>query len=177
MEQLKKVPTACAVCGSCCEVEACVEDGRLVSIEGAKCAKGVAGAQFEYNPERILYPMKRTGEKGEGKFIRISWEEAYQIIAEELLKIREKYGARSLVTYVGYPKWIRPAYLRFANAFGTPNFCTEIQHLLSGGGLWPGDLCMEMGSAVRTLLIPIHCWCGVPICITAIPAWEKCTSG
>lgn len=104
MAQLKKVPTACAVCGSCCEVEACVEDGRLVSIEGAKCAKGVAGAQFEYNPERILYPMKRTGEKGEGKFIRISWEEAYQIIAEELLKIREKYGARSLVTYVGYPK-------------------------------------------------------------------------
>ena len=64
MAQLKKVPTACAVCGSCCEVEACVEDGRLVSIEGAKCAKGVAGAQFEYNPERILYPMKRTGEKG-----------------------------------------------------------------------------------------------------------------
>ena len=63
MAQLKKVPTACAVCGSCCEVEACVEDGRLVSIEGAKCAKGVAGAQFEYNPERILYPMKRTGKK------------------------------------------------------------------------------------------------------------------
>ena len=83
MGETKIVKTSCAVCGACCEIDAYVEDGKLVSVEGAKntpmqeggmCAKGVAAAQFEYNPERILYPMKRIGEKGEGKFARISWD-------------------------------------------------------------------------------------------------------
>ena len=69
------VPSA----GPAVKIDAYVEDGKLVSVEGAKntpmqeggmCAKGVAAAQFEYNPERILYPMKRIGEKGEGKFAR-----------------------------------------------------------------------------------------------------------
>ncbi len=134
MSETKIVKTSCAVCGACCEIDAYVENGRLVSVEGGKntkmqqggmCAKGAAAAQFEYNQERILYPMKRIGEKGEGKFARISWDEAYDIIAENMLKIRETYGAKSAVFYVGYPKWFRPAMLRFSNAYGSPNFCTE----------------------------------------------------
>lgn len=69
--------------------------------------------------------MKQVGEKGHGKFVRISWEEAYQTIAEKLLSIREQYGARSTIFYAGYPKWYRPALLHLANAYGSPNYCTE----------------------------------------------------
>lgn len=134
MSEARIVKTTCAVCGSCCEVDAYVENGKMISVEGARnmpgqkggmCAKGAAGAQFLYNQERVLYPMKRTGERGSGNFERISWDEALDMIAERLLDIRDRYGARSVVFYAGYPKWFRPALLRLANAYGTPNFCTE----------------------------------------------------
>ena len=134
MSKTRIVKTTCSTCGPCCEVDAYVEGGKLVGVEGARntpaqsgglCAKGAAALQYVYNKERILYPMRRAGEKGEGKFERISWDEAYEMIAENLLRIRESYGARSTVFYAGYPKWFRPALLRMANAYGSPNFCTE----------------------------------------------------
>ena len=93
MSETKIVKTTCSTCGPCCEVDAYVKDGKLISVEGSRntpmqsgglCAKGVAATQYVYNKERILYPMKRTGRKGEGKFERISWDEAYEMIAEEL---------------------------------------------------------------------------------------------
>lgn len=131
-KEVKK--TFCGICGPCCPINAYVEDGRIVSVEGRKlspaqggglCSKGAASKQYVYNKERVLYPMKRVGEKGSGEFERISWEEAYEIIAGKLLPIREKYGAKSTIFYTGYPKWYRPALLRFANAYGSPNYCTE----------------------------------------------------
>lgn len=134
MSDARIVKTTCAICGGCCEVDAYIENGKLISVEGARnmpgqnggmCAKGAAAAQFLYNPERIRYPMKRVGEKGSGNFERISWNEALDMIAERLLNIREAYGAKSTVFYAGYPKWFRPALLRLSNAYGSPNFCTE----------------------------------------------------
>lgn len=134
MSKRRIVKTTCGICGPCCPVDAHVQEGKLVSVEGSKegaaqsgslCAKGLAAKQYVYNKERILYPMKRIGKKGEGRFERISWEEAYDMIAENLLEVKEKYGAEATVFYTGYPKWYRPALLRLANAYGSPNFCTE----------------------------------------------------
>ena len=134
MSETKIVKTTCSTCGPCCEVDAYVKDGKLISVEGARntpmqsgglCAKGVAASQYVYNKERVLYPMKRAGRKGEGRFERISWDEAYDMIADNLLRVRRTYGAKSTVFYAGYAKWYRPALLRLANAYGTPNFCTE----------------------------------------------------
>lgn len=134
MSETKIVKTACGICGPCCQADAYVKDKVLVSVEGSRnvkgqsgglCAKGMAAKQYVYNKERLLYPMKRAGKKGEGKFTRITWDEAYDIIAENLLKVRDTYGARSTVFYTGYPKWYRPALLRLANAYGSPNYCTE----------------------------------------------------
>ena len=134
MSETKIVKTTCSTCGPCCEVDAYVKDGKLVCVEGARntpmqsgglCAKGVAAVQYVYNKERILYPMKRAGRKGEGRFERISWDEAYDMIADNLLRVRSEYGAKSAVFYAGYAKWYRPALLRLANAYGSPNFCTE----------------------------------------------------
>lgn len=134
MSETKIVKTTCSTCGPCCEVDAYVKDGKLISVEGARntpmqsgglCAKGVAAIQYVYNKERVLYPMKRAGRKGEGRFERISWDEAYDMIADNLLRVRRTYGAKSTVFYAGYAKWYRPALLRLANAYGSPNFCTE----------------------------------------------------
>lgn len=167
MGDTKIVKTTCSTCGSCCEVDAYVRDGKLMSVEGARntplqsggmCAKGVAATQYVYNKERIQYPMKRVGKKGEGRFERISWDEAYEMIAENLLRIRKEYGARSTVFYAGYPKWYRPALLRLANAYGSPNFCTESSTCfqaaaLAWRSLYGNGICGPDMKNAKTLLI------------------------
>lgn len=167
MSEMKIVKTTCSTCGPCCEVDAYVKDGKLISVEGSRntpmqsgglCAKGVAATQYVYNKERILYPMKRVGEKGEGKFKRITWDEAYDMIADNLLRIRREYGARSTVFYVGYAKWYRPALMRLANAYGSPNFCTESSTCFQAAALawrsvYGNTICGPDLKNTRTLLI------------------------
>ena len=55
----------------------------------------------------------------------ISWEEAFDLIASRLLKIKEESGPESIVFYAGYPKWMRPFLKHLAHSFGSPNYCTE----------------------------------------------------
>ena len=99
--EVKLVPTFCAMCGpsSGCGVMAKVVDGKFVGIEpfpecptnnGKNCPKAHAAPQWVYSPDRIKYPMKRVGEKGEGKFERISWDEAIQLIADKLLELMKR---------------------------------------------------------------------------------------
>lgn len=124
----------CGLCGGQCLVDAYVKDGKVIKVEGNKtfpmangriCVKGAALKQALYHPDRLRYPMKRTGERGEGKFERISWDEALDTIAQKLNESKEKYGARSTMIYCGHPKWFRPQLTDFANQYGTPNFGTE----------------------------------------------------
>lgn len=97
--EIKKV--RCNICSAGCPIDAYVQDGKLLSVEGSRdwpgqqgglCSKGAASRQYVYNKDRILYPMKRVGERGSGEFERISWEEAYAMIANNLLRIRENMG-------------------------------------------------------------------------------------
>ncbi len=153
---LKKVN--CGICPSACRIDTYVENGKIASIEGKLCSKGAASRQYVYNKERILYPMKQTGEKGNGRFERISWGEAYGIIADRLLEIRESYGAQSAVFYAGYPKWYRPALLRLSNAYGSPNFCTESSTCFQAAALawrstFGNQICFPDMAHTNTLLI------------------------
>ena len=124
----------CGFCGGKCFVDVYCKDGKVVKIEGNKtmpcangriCVKGAAMKQALYNPKRLLYPMKRVGERGEGKFERISWDEAYSTIAEKLNASKEKYGADSTLFYVGHPKWFRYQMTELANSYGTCNMGSE----------------------------------------------------
>ena len=148
---MEKKQIFCGICSTGCPMDVYVEDGKVVSVEGrvengksrGLCSKGAASKQYLYNEERILYPMKRVGERGSGEFERISWEEAYDLIVENLNRVKEQYGAKSVVFYAGYPKWYRPALLRLANAFESPNFCTESSTCFQAGvevGLRKRDL-------------------------------------
>jgi anaerobic dimethyl sulfoxide reductase subunit A len=100
------VPTFCAMhCGGACVLKAYVKDGiitRMETDEGEKpllraCVRGRAYRQAVYAPDRILYPLKRVGERGEGKFERISWDEALNTVATELKRVRDSYGPEAIL--------------------------------------------------------------------------------
>ena len=125
------VRTACpAHCGSnACGILAHVSDGRITKLEPAPfpdnyyrriCQKGLSSLQILYHPDRIQYPMRRTGERGEGKWERVSWDEALDYIAGRLKDITAKYNSRSAAWVIGGPgngtvKF--GAYTRFAGCF------------------------------------------------------------
>ncbi|MCI8365978.1 MAG: molybdopterin-dependent oxidoreductase [Eggerthellaceae bacterium] len=88
-----------------CMLKCTVRDGNLVMIEPRAnddyrfqniCMKGISELQNIYGEARIQYPMKRTGERGSGQFERISWDEAFAMIAENLQRVIDKYGPESL---------------------------------------------------------------------------------
>src|SRR5262245_61420097 len=97
IQDLKTIRGACPHdCPDTCSFFVTVEDGRAVKIEGAKdhpttdgflCAKVNRYLERTYSPQRVLYPMRRAGEKGRGIFERISWDEALDTIAAKFKEI------------------------------------------------------------------------------------------
>ncbi len=105
-EAEKVVATTCSShCGASCLLKVHVKNGVITRIEtddGEEpqlrgCLRGRAYRQRVYDPGRILYPMKRVGARGEGKFERISWDEALDKIAGELKRVRDTYGPASIL--------------------------------------------------------------------------------
>ncbi len=127
------------VCGMCCSsiycgVDAYIQDGRVIKVEGSKehfmnqgllCAKGQGIRQYLYKPTRLKTPLRRVGERGEGKFEPISWEEAYRTMAEQMNRIKRESGPEAVAFYSGYEKWYRAFFHRFAWSFGSPNYGSE----------------------------------------------------
>ncbi len=107
-EQIVTVFTPCAGCHQKCVLWVHVVDGRITKTEPAQfpdqpednhcCLKGIASARFPYQPDRLKYPVKRVGERGEGKWEQISWDEALDTVAEMLKETRDKYGAKAVFT-------------------------------------------------------------------------------
>lgn len=100
------VRTACiGHCGGTCLLRVHVKDGVITKIETddgeepqfRACLKGRANRQRVYAPDRLKYPLKRTGERGEGTFERISWDEALNTIAAELIRVKEVYGPSAVL--------------------------------------------------------------------------------
>ena len=95
----------CSHCGGSCLLKVHIKDGVITRIESddgeepqyRACARGRAYRQRVYAPDRVLYPMKRVGARGQGKLERISWDEALDTIAKELTRVRETYGPASIL--------------------------------------------------------------------------------
>ncbi len=130
----RMIPTFCSLCGPSmgCGLNCYVRDGRLVRVEGMKespinngklCPKAYASMQWLYSPQRLRYPLKRVGEKGEGKFERITWDEALDIIADKLKEQKEKYGPESLAILSPQARTYKSYFIRFLTAHGSPNYC------------------------------------------------------
>lgn len=117
-------------CHGGCGVLAHIKDGKLVKIEGDPdhpmnqgrlCARALAMTQYVDHPDRLRYPVKRTGKRGEGKWLRITWAEAFDLIEEKMNTIREEHGPESMVFNVGTGRDIYAWICMLAYAYGSPN--------------------------------------------------------
>ncbi|MBG3058080.1 molybdopterin-dependent oxidoreductase [Proteus mirabilis] len=111
----KVVWSACTVnCGSRCPLRMHVVDGEIKYVETDNtgndvydefhqvraCLRGRSMRRRVYNPDRLRYPMKRVGKRGEGKFERISWDEAFDTISDTMKRLIKDYGNESI--YLNY---------------------------------------------------------------------------
>ena len=135
----KVVRTVCQDSHFECGVLVHVEDGKVTKIEGDPkhpqsrgfiCVKGRAQPQILYHPERLKYPLKRVGERGEGKWQRVSWDQALDGIAEKFTEVRKKYGPEANGTYVGTgPRGSSITQRLLATALGTPTIVATDLHI------------------------------------------------
>jgi anaerobic selenocysteine-containing dehydrogenase len=88
------------------------------------CSRGLAFQQLVYHPDRLIYPLKRASGKGQGKWQRISWDEALITIADKYKQIIRDYGAEAIVLGYGTGRNYENFLYRFANLLGTPNVIT-----------------------------------------------------
>ena len=91
-----------------CGIDALVADEKIVSIRPAEfpaqldvksriCMMGMARHEYQYHPDRLLYPLRRTGRRGQGQWERITWEEAIDLFVERQNSIADRYGSRSVL--------------------------------------------------------------------------------
>lgn len=126
---IERIPTLCLNCSTVCGMIAKVQDGKVLKLEGNPldpnsrgklCAKGQAAITMLDDPDRLLFPMRRIGPRGSGKWERITWDEAITAIAEPLRRLRRAGHPERLMVQYGRDR--TNGFLdRFTDAFGTPN--------------------------------------------------------
>ncbi len=134
----KTIRTACQSCHMECGVLARVKDGRVIGIEGDPnhpmsrgflCVKGRAEPERLYHADRLNYPLRRAGERGELKWERISWNEALDEIAEKLTAVKEKYGPESIASINGTGPRASLVCALIPYALGSPNNISVDLHI------------------------------------------------
>jgi thiosulfate reductase/polysulfide reductase chain A len=125
----REVATFCELCFWNCGVVARVRKNRILSLRGhpdypnAKgklCGRGQAGAASVVDEDRLRYPMIREGKRGEGRFRRVGWGEAYKAIAEGFGRIKKRYGPEALALF--YHGTGGPMLRTMMVAYGSPNY-------------------------------------------------------
>jgi anaerobic selenocysteine-containing dehydrogenase len=120
------------MCHGGCGVLVHVRNDKVVRIEGdpesplnrgRMCPKGLASIEHLYSPNRLKYPLRRKGRRGEGKWQRIPWDEALDEIAQRINLIKTEFGVQSVAIGTGTGRHHFMHVIRFANALGTPNWC------------------------------------------------------
>lgn len=128
------VKSTCELCNEGCGVLVHLSNGKPVRVEGdpdnpinrgAICKKCRASIDILHSPARLRYPLKRKGARGEGSWEQITWDEALNTIAGELSRLKEQFGAESIVFIRGGAQGYQDNYTgRFANVFGSPNIAS-----------------------------------------------------
>src|SRR6185436_5294445 len=103
------VETSCPLdCPDACSLAVTVQNGKVVNIDGSHknpvtegyiCAKVRKFGDRVYGPDRLLYPAIRKGRKGEGRFARVSWDEAIELIASKFEQAKAESGGASILPY------------------------------------------------------------------------------
>ena len=136
----KKVRTVCFDCHSKCGVILTVNDNdEILRVEGDKnnpvndgilCVKAFSAQEIHAHPDRLKYPLKRAGKRGEGKWERITWDEALDIIEKKIRETIEEYGPQSVIISQGTGR-------------GSNHFLDRLNNTWNGGGkVWPTHVCL-----------------------------------
>jgi anaerobic selenocysteine-containing dehydrogenase len=114
----------CGICPGGCGVNVVLVDGKVERITpikghpiGVVCVRGVHSKEIIYSRDRLKYPLLRVGEKGEGKFVRIGWDEAIERVVRAFQQIKEEYGAQAVMSYFGRGSFES----NILDVFGTPD--------------------------------------------------------
>lgn len=131
----KHIASSCEMCVNKCGFYAHVVDGRVKKLNpnpkffksrAMLCARGNAGAEEPYNPERLTTPLLRVGERGEGKWKKISYDEAFKILAEKLAENKVKHENRSSVLFASSEGFQEECFHYLVQSYGSTN---TVRHL------------------------------------------------
>ena len=122
------IPTYCEICFWKCGAIAKVINGKVVKLDGNPlhpgsrgklCGRGQGGLGLLYDPDRLKTPLIRTGNRGDGKYRKASWEEALSLVASKMTKIKEQYGPEAVALFShGSPT---EHFYHLLQAYGSPN--------------------------------------------------------
>lgn len=124
--------STCRMCHGGCSALIHVQDGRIVEIvgdpegplnRGRLCPMGAASVQLVHHPARLTHPLIRAGERGEGRWRQASWDEAYDVVCDNIRAIWTEYGREGIALGTGTGRHHCNFVPRFANQLGTPNWC------------------------------------------------------
>ncbi len=136
-------------CGGRCPIKLHVKNNKILRVEGddigdtgqqlRTCLRCRAYRQYVHHPERLMHPLKRVGEKGEGKFERISWDEALDTLAGKLKSVKEEHGNDGILLATGgaYLAGLHNggfAAARLLGQFG--GYTTHYGNISSEGAVW-----------------------------------------
>jgi len=116
-------PTVCYQCKAECAIMARLEAGRITEVRGhphsrgKACVKGMAGVTLQYSKDRLKKPLKRIGERGEGRFAEISWDEALDLLETRLRSLYDRGEGHKLI-YSFFPHSLTDPKWRFLNCYG-----------------------------------------------------------
>jgi anaerobic selenocysteine-containing dehydrogenase len=149
------VRSSCRGCHGVCQVLVHIKGDAIVKVAGDPdsptsrgyiCPKGLAAPEILYHPDRLTRPLRRTGARGENKWEPVSWDDALDEMTSRLDRIRRESGSEYFAMGQGTGRPYTEFTMRFANAFGTPNFVN------------PGHLCYlprVIASAITLGRIPV----------------------
>jgi len=161
----------CSLCGYLCGLEAQFgDDGTLVKVSPdpsrypydtsivRRCRRFASNLKILDHPARVNYPLKRSGERGSGRWQRVIWDEALDDIVTKLKDLKERYGAETLATCIGAPHSTYWPMHRFLSLFGSPNNI-GIGHICWNPAIWAHSL--TCGWPIEPELEPGHTKCAI----------------
>jgi len=170
---MKIVDTTCSMCSSKCGIHVHVENGEIAKITNMeehllnrRCPKSAGIPELLSSPERLTSPLRRDGQGWK----KISWDEAFTLIVDQLKSVKEEYGPKALMIAVGYP-WnsshSQTVMKRFTHLYGSPNFTNDgsvcfraraIAHFLTIGRIISADFAGESRCKVLWGKNPDETW-------------------
>ncbi|WP_149541389.1 molybdopterin-containing oxidoreductase family protein [Siccirubricoccus phaeus] len=167
----RTIASTCWECGTLCGALLTLgEDGRVAKVapnpahptsKGAFCVKGIRGLpEWTDHPDRLLYPMRRVGPRGDGVWQRLSWDDALEEVAEGLARVRAEHGPLALVGAVSGAFFSRGAVVALLmRSLGSPNWminqdlcggCRAVSDRMTGLNIGRGE---EIEAANCTLMV------------------------